>query len=137
MSGKLASRYFQIKILIAIPLLLGPIHLLLAPEMTSLADVVPHGQVIIKTQKDKHGNLWGTPATELHETDFAHISLNSSSYNDLIKCPGIGKKTASLIIRERKAKKFKDWIDLSYRIKKLSKTKIQKLKDLGVKINAL
>ena len=57
------------------------------------------------------------------------IDLNSSSSGVLQLLPGVGKKTASIIILQREIKPFQDWDDFKQRIR-ISKTKYFKLQKL-------
>lgn len=64
---------------------------------------------------------------------FASVNINSASEKDLIKLPGIGKKTAEAIVSEREANgPFADANDLSKRVKGIGKKTVEKLEEAGV-----
>ncbi len=64
-----------------------------------------------------------------------HVIINESGHEDLAACPGIGSKTATLIINERRIRPFFDWRDLDDRVKNIGPGKIRTLKEAGVKLN--
>lgn len=64
------------------------------------------------------------------------VFINESNLEALVCCPGIGKHRASLIMEERRKKKFDDWRDFQDRIKGISAIQIQILKGAGVKLGS-
>lgn len=68
---------------------------------------------------------------------FASVNINSASEKELIKLPGIGKKTAEAIVAEREANgHFADVKDLSKRVKGIGKKTVEKLEEAGVTFEA-
>ncbi|MCB1103492.1 MAG: helix-hairpin-helix domain-containing protein [Cephaloticoccus sp.] len=64
---------------------------------------------------------------------FASVNLNTASEKELIKLPGIGKKTATAIITEREANgAFVDLKDLAKRVDGVGKKTVEKLAEAGV-----
>lgn len=54
------------------------------------------------------------------------LNLNTASFDELIRVPGIGPKTASLILERRNQKKFRN-VDELKEIKGIGDKKLQKL----------
>ena len=52
---------------------------------------------------------------------------------DLQRCPGISKRAAKYIVKERKFRFFIDWRDLKDRIKGIDDRHVEKLKDADTK----
>lgn len=64
---------------------------------------------------------------------FASVNLNTLAEKELVKLPGIGKKTAAAIVAEREANgPFADFKDLSKRVKGVGKKTVEKLTEAGV-----
>ncbi|MBQ3643756.1 MAG: hypothetical protein II961_04085 [Candidatus Riflebacteria bacterium] len=62
------------------------------------------------------------------------VFLNTSPYEVLITCPGIGPKTATRIIEERQISQFDDWRNFRDRITGISTLQIEALKQSGVRL---
>jgi len=56
------------------------------------------------------------------------LNINNASFEDLVKVPGIGPKTASLILERRQREKFRSIEELK-EIKGIGDKKLQKLKE--------
>jgi competence protein ComEA len=56
------------------------------------------------------------------------LNINSASFEELVKVPGIGPKTASLILERRQREKFRSIEELK-EIKGIGDKKLQKLKE--------
>lgn len=63
-----------------------------------------------------------------YEEDNFKININSAPLESLILIPGIGEKTAKIIIELREKEKFKEYNDL-LKVKGIGKKKIEKIKD--------
>lgn len=63
------------------------------------------------------------------------VVINEATFEDLVACPGIGGKTAALILEERRFGLFFDWRDLETRVKNIGAGKIRTLQDAGVRLN--
>lgn len=64
---------------------------------------------------------------------FASVNLNTASEKELVKLPGIGKKTAEAIVAERTANgPFTDLKDLAKRVDGVGKKTVEKLEEAGV-----
>jgi DNA polymerase III alpha subunit (gram-positive type) len=135
MSADHGLNTWQLKVLIMIPIIVTPIMVYLEPATISALEAVPKGVAAIGVEKDENGLLWANKIEEYQSTSVEFVIFNSSPVEDLVKCPGIGQKLAETIVKEREYRKFISWYDLQTRIKNLSESKIQNLKDLGVKLN--
>ncbi len=63
-----------------------------------------------------------------YEEDNFKININSAPLESLILIPGIGEKTARVIINLREREKFKNYDDL-LKVKGIGKKKLEKIKD--------
>ncbi len=70
------------------------------------------------------------PAVEVEKDKIpkSKLNINSASFEELVKVPGIGPKTASLILERRQREKFKSIEELN-EIKGIGDKKLQKLKE--------
>lgn len=130
--NKVERKYFRL--LIAIVIICGIINLLSTPVKISLKDVILTGNqtVIIENNginKEVKNIIQDTKAKP------ESVIINESPIEDIICCPGIGKNKAEQIIKERQLKPFFDWRDFQDRIKGISNTQIEILKNAGVRLN--
>ncbi|MDD3001241.1 MAG: helix-hairpin-helix domain-containing protein [Candidatus Riflebacteria bacterium] len=63
------------------------------------------------------------------------VYINEAGFDELVKLPGVGSVTASLIMQEREIRKFNDWDDFTNRVRGMGATKVENLKSLGVRLN--
>jgi competence protein ComEA len=67
----------------------------------------------------------------------AALELNDASRAQLEQLNGIGVTAAEVILQERAKAPFRDWIDLSQRVKGLSGKRIEQLQKQGVTVNGV
>ncbi len=65
------------------------------------------------------------------------LELNDANRAQIEQLNGIGVTTAEVILRERAKAPFRDWIDLSQRVKGLSGKRIEQLQAQGVTVNGV
>jgi competence protein ComEA len=65
------------------------------------------------------------------------LELNDASRAQIEQLNGIGVTTAQVILEERERAPFRDWIDLSQRVKGLSGKRIEQLQAQGVTVNGV
>jgi len=70
------------------------------------------------------------PAVEIENDKIpkGKLNINNASFEELVKVPGIGPKTASLILERRQREKFRSIEELK-EIKGIGDKKLQKLKE--------
>ncbi len=122
------------RILCIIPLLAGLGVMLVGSDSVSLQQFVAAGSHQLSVDLDRKS----ISVENIEQPGPAapdHVIINEASREDLLACPGISSKTASLILLERKAAPFFDWRDFDTRVKFIGPGKIQKLKEAGVRLN--
>lgn len=124
------------RILIAIVIICGIFYLISEPTTLSLKDLAVQGenQLAIHITSDNEIEIKNPSRTG--KTKPNCVIINSSSFEELLVCPGIGEKKAKQIIKEREISPFVDWRDLQDRIKGISPNQIDILKESGIRINA-
>lgn len=125
----------QFRILLLIPLLAGFYFQLTAAPTLNLREAWPDGSTQITIGKGDSKTL---ELGELHDNgkkSADRVIINEASHAELMGCPGIGSKTATLIIMERRHGLFFDWRDLQDRVKSMGTAKINELRDAGVKLS--
>lgn len=65
------------------------------------------------------------------------LELNDANRAQIEQLNGIGVTTAEVILRERAKAPFRDWTDLSQRVKGLSGKRIEQLQAQGVTVNGV
>jgi competence protein ComEA len=65
------------------------------------------------------------------------LELNDANRAQLEQLNGIGVTVADVILQERAKAPFRDWIDLSQRVKGMSGKRIEQLQKQGVTVNAV
>jgi hypothetical protein len=124
------------RILVCLPLLLGVWSALIPPRARHITEAWPDGPATFDVGR-QNGHGYQLNSVEEHHTISAdRVAINEATHAQLMLCPGIGSKTAALIVRERKFGKFYDWRDLHDRVKGMSNTRIENLQEAGVKLNA-
>ncbi len=106
-----------------------------ASSAIQLKDAWPDGPAQIVVGENAAGNLEFRELHEKHRKKPTHVVINEATYEELVQCPGIGSKTASLILLERQFGQFADWRDLQDRIKNVGEAKILRLQEAGVKLS--
>lgn len=104
-------------------------------QVISLKEAVPYGTAIIHVSENNDKTMIPTSVIEKSPTEASMVVINEASFEQLIVLPGIGKKTASLMLSERNHRPFSDWRDLQDRVKGLGETKISNLRELGVRLD--
>jgi len=66
---------------------------------------------------------------------FAAVDVNKATQAELEAVKGVGPSLSSSILAERKKASFKDWEDLTFRVKGLKSGKAAKLSDAGLTVN--
>ncbi len=124
------------RILIAIVIICGIIYLISEPATISIKDLAVQGedQLAIHITPDNEIEIKNLSRTG--KTKPNYVIINSSSFEELLVCPGIGEKKAKQIIEEREITPFVDWRDLQDRIKGISSNQVNILKEAGIQINA-
>lgn len=125
----------QFRILILIPVCAALIISLKEPEGLRVGDAVVPRMALITVEGSVDDDDLLIEITEFNDVDLSKVSINESDLAELTACPGISSSSAAIIIFERGHKPFYDWRDLRDRVKGIGLTKIEKLKELGVKIN--
>ncbi len=65
------------------------------------------------------------------------LELNDANRAQLEQLNGIGVTTAEVILQERAKAPFRDWIDLSQRVKGMSGKRLEQLQAQGVTVNGV
>jgi competence protein ComEA len=65
------------------------------------------------------------------------LELNDANRAQLEQLNGIGVSTAEVILQERAKAPFRDWIDLSQRVKGMSGKRLEQLQQQGVTVNGV
>ncbi len=123
------------RILICLPLLLGIWPAVMPPGALHISEVWPDGPVTLAVGRHNNDVYEVTAAVEHHGISADRVVINEATHEQLMLCPGIGSKTAALIVKERTFARFYDWRDLHDRVKGMSNMKIERLREAGVKLN--
>ncbi|HNX74592.1 MAG TPA: helix-hairpin-helix domain-containing protein [Candidatus Rifleibacterium sp.] len=126
---------WSFRALCMVPLLLGLGFMLTGSDTVSLQKFIAAGSHQLSVDLNNRIPV----SVEIRQSGVAapdHVIINEATFEDLRGLPGIGSKTASLIIEERKAGKFFDWRDFDDRVKSIGPAKIKNLKEAGVKLNS-
>lgn len=126
----------HLRLLICLPLLVGLWPFLAPSSHLHIDEAWPDGPVTITINQPESSNDEKAKISEHHEISANHVILNEATHRQLLACPGIGSKTANLILKERSFARFFDWRDLQTRVKGLGNTTIERLQDAGVRLNA-
>ncbi len=124
------------RILTAIVVVCGLLFMFFATKTDSIKTIAIMGENQIEIQLESDNEIKVEKITQTGKTKLHLIFINSSSYEDLLNCPGIGPKIASQIIKEREISPFYDWKDFQNRIKRVSPREVEILRDNGVKLNS-
>ena len=126
----------HLRILIGIVLIIGILFLVFKTNPTPLKSVAveSENEITIRVDTDSEINIKEVNQKGKVTPDF--VKINSSSYDDLLCCPGIGPKLASQIIKERELSPFFDWRDFQDRINGISSAEVDTLKNAGVVLGA-
>ncbi|HAE37553.1 MAG TPA: hypothetical protein DCG57_02805 [Candidatus Riflebacteria bacterium] len=132
--SNLNARHFRL--LLCLPLILGAWPAIFPPAARHLSHVWPDGPATLVVRQTDDFGLQLEQVNEHHNLAADRVIINEATHEQLVICPGIGSKTAALIIKERSFGKFYDWRDLKTRVKGISSSKIEILQDAGVKLNS-
>ena len=125
----------KIKILTSLVLIIGVIYMIFAPNNLPPQKAVLDGNsqieitIDVPTSSDVLKNV-----EQVKKFSPERVFLNTSPYEVLITCPGIGPKTATRIIEERQISHFDDWRNFRDRITGISTPQIEALKESGVRL---
>ncbi|MBU1109101.1 MAG: helix-hairpin-helix domain-containing protein [Candidatus Riflebacteria bacterium] len=125
------------RMLICLPLLIGVWSAIFPPQALHISQAWPNGPATLVMSRAESDRYSLSEVSEHHKLAANRVIINEASHEELMACPGIGSKTATLIIKERAYGKFYDWRDLSSRVKGLSNSKISRLQDAGVKLHGV
>jgi len=122
--------------LVCLPLLLGLWPALSPPAALHITEAWPHGPTNVEVSGDSSFDFNIESIKEYRSKSADQVIINESSHELLMVCPGIGSRTAALIIKERAFERFYDWRDLKERVKGMTSNKIERLQEAGVRLNA-
>ncbi|GEM_PF-1024739 len=120
--------------LICLPLLIGIWAAMTPPAALHISQAWPDGPVTLVVEQQSNDYSLNS-IEEHHGVSAERVIINESTHEQLMTCPGIGSKTAALIVKERSFARFHDWRDLHDRVKGMSHMKIEKLQEAGVRLN--
>jgi len=124
------------RLLICIPLLLGIQSAIKPPRALHISEAWPDGPANIAISLEESGERRLNSANQSDKKISAsRVVINEATHEQLMSCPGIGSKTAALIVKERSFARFYDWRDLHDRVRGMSDTKIETLREAGVRLN--
>lgn len=125
---------FELRILCLLPIILGCSIMFFGTDAVPLQQFIATGDQQLSIKLDQALNsvrrIEQTGADALDR-----IIINEASREQLLACPGIGSKTADLIITERRFAQFADWRDFDDRVKNIGPAKIQAMKEAGVRVS--
>lgn len=134
MFENIESKLSKLRLLLLLPLLIGLVTIIVNSYYVPVDKVVLPGIATIVAKQGSDGNYYATKVIDNRPVSLDRVRINSSGYDDLIRCPGLNKKVVNLIINERNHKKFLDWRDLKDRIRGINDSKVEMLIDAGVKL---
>ncbi len=132
--NNLNARHFRF--LLCLPVILGIWGMLFPQDAVHITQAWPDGAATITISPSQDETCQVSQVHEHHKISPNHVVINDASHEQLMACPGIGSKTATLILKERIYGNFYDWRDLRTRVKGFSLDKIENLKEAGVKLHA-
>ncbi len=125
---------FELRILCLLPIILGCSIMFFGTDAVPLQQFIATGDQQLSIKLDQA--LKSVSSIEQTGADaLDRIIINEASREQLLACPGIGSKTADLIITERRFAQFSDWRDFDDRVKNIGPAKIQAMKEAGVRIS--
>jgi DNA uptake protein ComE-like DNA-binding protein len=124
----------QLRILISIPLIVGILWSLSAGDHIFPDQAVSAGEALIVIQSLDETDSEAIKVLQPGNPQPNRLNINSATFAELVLCPGIGSKTAHKILLERKYRKFADWRDLHDRVHGVSRGKVEKLKEAGIRL---
>ncbi|EKD82131.1 MAG: hypothetical protein ACD_39C01468G0003 [uncultured bacterium] len=130
----LNARHFRL--LLCLPVILGIWAAIFPPPAAHISQVWPDGPATLVIKQNEDLNYESVQVHEHHSLAANRVIINEATHEQLMICPGIGSKTAALILKERAYGKFHDWRDLDTRVKNLGSIKIERLQEAGVKLHA-
>lgn len=125
---------FELRILCLIPIIIGCSMMFFDTDAVPLQQFIATGDQQLSIKLDQA--LKSVSRVEQTGEDaLDHIVINEASREQLLACPGIGSKTADLIMTERRFAPFADWRDFDDRVKNIGPAKIQAMKEAGVRVS--
>ncbi len=125
---------FELRILCLIPIVLGCIMMFSGTDSVPLQKFIATGDQQLSIRLDQAlNNVSRVEQTGSDSPD--RIIINEASRDQLLACPGIGSKTADLIMAERRFAPFADWRDFDDRVKHIGPAKIQAMKEVGIRVS--
>lgn len=124
----------ELRILCLLPIIIGCSMMFFGTDAVPLQQFIATGDQQLSIRLDQAlGTVGRVEQTGSDAAD--HIIINEASREQLLACPGIGSKTAELIMTERRFAPFADWRDFDDRVKNIGPAKIQTMKEAGVRIS--
>lgn len=124
----------SLRILVLIPIVLGFFYSFFNESYVSISDLAAEEMKKIDFSSNSGANII-LKSLSLTKTGGEGVFINEATFDELVKLPGVGSVTASLIIQEREIRKFNDWDDIIERVKGMGTGKVENLKSLGVRVN--
>ncbi len=124
----------ELRILCLIPIILGSIIMFSGNDAVPLQHFIATGDQQLSIKLDQALN--SVSRVEQAGKDAPdRIIINEASREQLLACPGIGSRTADMIMAERRFAPFADWRDFDDRVKSIGPAKVQAMKEAGVRIS--
>lgn len=124
----------ELRILCLIPVILGTVIMFSGTDAVPLQQFIATGDQQLSIKLDQALNSVSR-VEQIGAEDPDRIIINEASREQLLACPGIGSKTADLIMVERKFAPFVDWRDFDDRVKNIGPAKIQNMKEAGIRVS--
>ncbi len=124
----------ELRILCLLPIIIGCSTMFFGTDAVPLQQFIATGDQQLSIRLDQAlGSVGRIEQTGADAPD--HIIINEATREQLLACPGVGSKTADLIMAERRFAHFADWRDFDDRVKNIGPAKIQAMKEAGVRIS--
>ena len=110
----------ELRILCLLPIIIGCSMMFFGTDAVPLQQFIATGDQQLSIRLDQAlGTVGRVEQTGSDAAD--HIIINEASREQLLACPGIGSKTAELIMTERRFAPFADWRDFDDRVKNIGR----------------
>lgn len=124
----------SLRILVLIPIVLGFFYSFFNDSYVNISELAIEEMKRMNFASNSGANVI-LKSLSLTKTGGEGVFINEATFDELVKLPGVGSVTASLIIQEREIRKFNDWDDIIERVKGMGTGKVENLKSLGVRVN--
>lgn len=124
----------SLRILVLIPIVLGFFYSFFNDSYVNISELAIEEMKRMNFASNSGANII-LKSLSLTKTGGEGVFINEATFDELVKLPGVGSVTASLIIQEREIRKFNDWDDIIERVKGMGTGKVENLKSLGVRVN--